>query len=423
MTEGPQLLFSSLGLGLFGATMLLVRRLTWSDRLSVPTDFVHLAFGVMGYMLVVTGVAGAEGAVLGAPGLVLLVVIAGVLLVTRARYAAMQRAALLRMLSRATAQGIPAEPVLSAMCLDRTHGIGRSVQAALGEMQGGATLGDALARGGLVNRKVVTMLRAGSDAQALAATLDEVARLHAPRENQSRFLVSISYLATIVIFTLSSLDFMLYRLVNGMSRVIEEFDVEPRPAFQFIQNGLGSSFSLDLFFTIQSLMWVTMLGILAYFFRREAWGRMWEPPPWGRLRRRWNMSLVMKTLAIVAEAGKPLVGALTTLAQGFPKKSFRRRLRDVRDQVEVGASLADCLSEQGLVRRDEGALLQSAERVGNLPWALREIANGIERRMQLRMQAVVQFLTPLLVVALGVAVAWVVVTFLYPMVQFIQSGL
>ena len=80
-----------------------------------------------------------------------------------------------------------------------------------------------------------------------------------------------------------------------------------------------------------------------------------------------------------------------------------------------------CLRWQGLIRTSEAAVLESAQRAGNLPWALRELAESGERQTIYRLQAWSQALFPLIVISLGGLVFLLAVAYFSPLIALIQE--
>src|SRR5207249_3566500 len=127
----------------------------------------------------------------------------------------------------------------------------------------------------------------------------------------------------------------------------------------------------------------------------------WDLPVLDRLVRRHHAAVVLRTLAIGMEGGQPLPALLDVLARRYPSRWVRGRLRHVRDDVAAGGDWRASLRAHGFLRGAEVAVLATAQRVGNLPWALRELADGSERRFSVRIQALSQVFFPLIVLGLG----------------------
>ena len=99
---------------------------------------------------------------------------------------------------------------------------------------------------------------------------------------------------------------------------------------------------------------------------------------------------------------------------------MRRRLIKVDDQVQLGESWISALQRQGIIKSSDAQVLSSAAEVGNLAWALRELAETNERRLAFRFQAVIQTLFPLVVLCLGMVVLFLAVAFFTPLVVLLR---
>ena len=73
-----------------------------------------------------------------------------------------------------------------------------------------------------------------------------------------------------------------------------------------------------------------------------------------------------------------------------------------------------------MIRAADAEVLASAAAVGNLAWALAELAETAERRLATRFQAVDPDPFPLVVVMLGVVVFIMAVAYFMPLVQLIR---
>lgn len=109
------------------------------------------------------------------------------------------------------------------------------------------------------------------------------------------------------------------------------------------------------------------------------------------------------------------------MAEHYPAKWVRRRLAKALLSVRLGADWIETLWRTGVMRRADAELLASALTVGNLAWACRELADTAERRQQLRIQVVTQMLSPLIVIAVGLVVAFVCIGLFLPLVHLIYT--
>ena len=88
--------------------------------------------------------------------------------------------------------------------------------------------------------------------------------------------------------------------------------------------------------------------------------------------------------------------------------------------IEAGHDWAESLCQREVIRRGDLAVLQAAQRVGNLPWAMQELADSARRRFMYKLQAIVQAVFPAVLICLGLTVMFIVVSLFWPLVTLIQ---
>lgn len=133
---------------------------------------------------------------------------------------------------------------------------------------------------------------------------------------------------------------------------------------------------------------------------------------------------VLRLLAIAVQRRTPMTRALNDLAIGHPRFPTRRGARQLQRAFRLaadGADWKDALLKAGLVRRNELGLLQTAEQAGNLPWAMRALADRLTARSWFRWQALQQVAYPAAVAAIGVLVLWYCVAMFLPLVNLIGA--
>jgi type IV pilus assembly protein PilC len=147
----------------------------------------------------------------------------------------------------------------------------------------------------------------------------------------------------------------------------------------------------------------------------------WHPPLVRRLSWRLDSATILRMLALSVEAGQPLSAPLASLARWYPRRLIRKKLVRVERDVSEGQVWCESLFRRGLLDRVDLAVLESAGRAGNLTWALREMADGCERRLGYRMQAWAQILFPMAVLLVAVPIGLTAVAFFLPIVEILKA--
>jgi len=89
--------------------------------------------------------------------------------------------------------------------------------------------------------------------------------------------------------------------------------------------------------------------------------------------------------------------------------------------VQQGADWIESLLNYNLIRSADAEVLKSSAAVGNLAWALAELAETSERRLAIRLQSFIQILFPLVVFTLGFIVFLFAMAYFAPLVKLITE--
>ena len=135
-----------------------------------------------------------------------------------------------------------------------------------------------------------------------------------------------------------------------------------------------------------------------------------------------DSATVLHSLAIAVQRKQTIPDSLLLLANLARTAGSRRRLDVAVQQVTEGTHWCGALQYAGFISQAQGSVIKSAERAGNLAWALDEMADSSIRRTAQRAQAVLNILFPTVLVAFGFSVFIVAVGMLAPLFSLI-SGL
>ena len=163
-------------------------------------------------------------------------------------------------------------------------------------------------------------------------------------------------------------------------------------------------------------------GLLAFALRKEAFRQRFDAavlgvPLIGRVARGYNAARFAGTLAMLANAGVPILKALQAAAETLGNRALRADAMDALVQVREGAPLAAALAAK---KRFPGLLAMFArlgEQTGQLPQMLDRAARQLSGEVQRRAMALATILEPLLIVVMGLVVMLIVLAVLLPIIQ------
>jgi general secretion pathway protein F/type IV pilus assembly protein PilC len=110
---------------------------------------------------------------------------------------------------------------------------------------------------------------------------------------------------------------------------------------------------------------------------------------------------VLRKISIATTAGRPVSGALSTMARYHFDPTIRHNLLFVRNEVEQGADVWESMRAADMLTPPEVRVLATAERVGNRPWALKQLAFAKIRRTRWRLERLSELVLPAVVILIG----------------------
>jgi type II secretory pathway component PulF len=228
-----------------------------------------------------------------------------------------------------------------------------------------------------------------------------------------------AYLVSVLVILAGVMTFLMIKIMPEYNAIFGEFDIELP-----VLTALAIEFSnLVVSYLGVPIAWIMLVSILAavvmgicYLCDVPALAGLGDWLFRGR-----RVADVLRILAIATEHRQPLPHVLGRLAVVFPSATIHRRLVPAAQMVAAGDDWREALRKVRLITSAEQSLLTTAERVGNVPWALRAIAGRREKKAVYRLAAALQVLYPAAVLMLGVLVGFFVVSLFMPIVVLIRG--
>ncbi len=332
----------------------------------------------------------------------------------------MRQNSLLWVLAVSAEQQRPLGPMLAALARDESsYHWSNKLEALVRRLNAGVPLPDALQQvPGLLPPNVVLAIRVGAETGTLAETLKQAAKEFSEKQEQANFTWqgTFLYLAAVMFALFSVAGFVMYYIIPKFKKIFEDFGVE-LPELTMWVVSVSDAFA--------KYYWLIVLAcgaILVWLAWRSRYGA--SAGPMRRLlfsSARGEAPVVLRILAVVVDAGRPVAGALSTMARHHDSASVRNRLLYVRNEVERGGDVWCELAEVGLLRTSEGRILDAAQRAGNLPWALQEVATSIERDIDYRVMLVLEILRPVFLLMMAAVVGIFVIGLFMPLLKLIND--
>lgn len=325
--------------------------------------------------------------------------------------------------------GLPLERALASLAQDLSQESGRPEQQRLiaqlrDEVNGGSTFARALAQHPKTfDESYVAVISAGEQGGQLGVVLERLAdELDGQEALRGKLIGAALYPLIVIGFSCVIVAFLLTYVVPQVANAFSSGN-RALPALTVFMLAL-SGFLRQWGWALLSLL--AAAAVAVYLLRQQEGPRrrmdaLWlRLPVLGRLAVGYNAARFAATLALLANAGVPILRALQTAADTLHNRALRADAQTALHLVREGAPLAAALAAQ---QRFPGLLTVFArlgEQTGQLPAMLQRAAGQLGADVQRRALRLATLLEPLLIVGMGLIVMLIVLAVMMPIVELNQ---
>jgi len=327
-----------------------------------------------------------------------------------------------RQLATLISAGIPLVDALTALVdqieqprLKRIMGVVKQ------KVNEGASLADALREHPKVFSELyVNMIRAGESSGALDVVLVRLADFtESQAQLRNKIIGAMLYPAIMVVVGIAIVSILFVVVIPKVTRIFEDMNVT-LPWTTRILIGV-SSFARDYWYVVLVAVPALVLGLRR--FVRTPRGRAWwdrtklGAPIFGELIRMLSLSRFAKTLATLLASGVPLLTAMDIVKNIVSNTLLADVIDKARDAIREGESIAAPLRRSGQFPPLVYHMIAIGERSGQLEEMLQNVARSYEAQVEMRVGALTSLLEPVMIVAMGGGVAFIVFSILMPIMQ------
>ncbi|HVV87017.1 MAG TPA: type II secretion system inner membrane protein GspF [Kofleriaceae bacterium] len=285
----------------------------------------------------------------------------------------------------------------------------------------GSSLADAMAKHPKIfDELYISMVRAGEVAGNLDEVLTRLADfLDSSQRLKSKVSSAMMYPIIMAVIGTGILTVLMVAVIPEITKVFQA-QKKTLPI-----NTRMLIFTSDLvrhhFLIIAALVAGAIWGFIAWVRSpggKETWHRfVLRIPVVGDLARKVNVARFSRTLSTMLTAGVPMLRALDTAKQILGNVILRKAVDDAKQAVTEGESLHATLRRSNQFPSMMTHMIAVGERAGQLEQMLERIAATYENEIDLRLARLTSLLEPLMIVAMGGAVAFVVFSILQPIMS------
>ena len=264
---------------------------------------------------------------------------------------------------------------------------------------------------------VLLGLRAGADSRGMASRLKNAGRGAAHLDGAMNAAIArMVYLILFLCFAAGVIAYLAMEILPSFQKIFADFHTTLPPT---TTNLIGALAFAEHYQAIGFAVLAGLLAILLFTLARYVGIVEWDPPLLRRFALPLEGATVLRWLADSVDGQRPLGAAVGSLARKHPKLYMRRRLHAASRRISDGADWCDSLAATGLVPQAEAGVLKAAQRVGNLPWALDDMADRLSRRFTARLTGLLSIGFPLIVLVFAAVVFLVVAGLFIPLATLV----
>lgn len=289
----------------------------------------------------------------------------------------------------------------------------------------GSSLADALAEHkGIFSDLYINMVRVGEASGTLDIVLDRLAEiLESQSKLRSKLIAAMIYPVLMVCVAFGIVSLMMLFVIPRVTELFEDMGTE-LPILTRILIFISKVFSNTWFIGLPLLIF----GI-SWFrkWTRTEKGRIWfdnlklRLPIFGQVFRLVAVARFARTLATLLTSGVPILVSLDIAKTIVNNVILARAIEDAKTAVREGESLAVPLEKSGHFPPMMTHMVAIGEKSGQLESMLGNVAQAYEVEVETRVTTLTAVLEPVMIVGMGMMVAFLVFAILMPMLKMNEA--
>lgn len=236
---------------------------------------------------------------------------------------------------------------------------------------------------------------------------------------------ALTYPAVVILVAVLILTLIMTKVVPQFAKIFEEMDLGRGLPYQTKLLMDISNFLLDWWFLIPVIIILGYVGFMAA--ARTPKGRIivdkikLRLPLIGMLYRKSAIARFARTFGTLLSSGVPILDALTIVKNTVGNEVVAEAVQHIHDSIREGESIVGPLSECKVFDLMVINMIEVGEESGEIDKMLHKIADTYETEVDNLVSSLTSILEPVVIVVLGVAVAFIVFSLFSPLLVLIKE--
>ena len=299
----------------------------------------------------------------------------------------------------------------------------KTVSTVMGDVEGGATLAEALGKHKVFSQLYVNMVEAGEAGGILDKILDRLAAYLEKAEALTRKVkAAMMYPAVVFFVAMGATVFMLMFIIPTFAKMFTDFGGDlplPTKVVMWLSDFLRTKW------------WLLAGGITAAIivfkrFHATDVGKlkvdqfMLKTPVLGPVIRKSAIARFTRTLGTLISSGVPILNGLDITARTAGNKVVEKAVYATRESISQGNTIADPLRASGVFPPMVTQMISVGEQTGALDEMLDKIANFYDDEVDTAVDTLTSVIEPLMIVVMGFLVGGMLIAMYLPMFKLIN---
>jgi len=331
-----------------------------------------------------------------------------------------------RQLSTMISAGLPiarALEVLGSQSLNK--GFRKMVTEILRAVEGGVSLSLALSKyPRAFDDTYVSLVRAGESSGKLDIILKRLAdNMEAERDLDSKFKAAMIYPVIVLFAMVAVFVILMVFVIPKLADMYKSMSIE-LPTITKVMIAV-SDFMVKYIFIIAIVAGGIILFIRSYLRSKEGKVLLSEiairAPVFGRITLQKDYARFSRTLSLLISSAVPIVESLNIVSTVMTSQSLKNAVLDASDQVEKGQSLSNFFKSTTKFPPLLGQMAGVGEETGRMDEVLERVAVYYEGEVDNLVKSLSAALEPLILVALGIMVGFMILSIITPIYKLTSS--
>src|SRR5882724_7094514 len=320
-------------------------------------------------------------------------------------------------------------PILRALDLLATRAASPKLRPIVAQIRDrvreGKSLSEAVDEAGVFSKVYSTAILAGEKSGNLSGVLDYyITYQRVSTSVRKRILATLVYPVLLIVVAAIIVSYLVTVVIPKFALLYRDLNAELPTATKIL-----IAVTVDYrYYLLGAIAAVFLAAILVYFWSRSeeggaAFDRLkFKTPIIGDTLLKFQVAQFSRTLATLLTGGTPLVAALTTAADALRSKLVRVTVTQATQMVREGESLHGALASKGIMPELALDMIEVGESSGALSPMLVSVAEFYEEEVNLRLTALVSLIEPVLLIFMGLLVAFILISLYLPIFSFSMMG-